>query len=120
LSHRQKRLFTTACILKQATPIVIIDQPEFEGFLEVLNYLDRQGVTLILITNQDIFLPFMDRQEVFLMMTSLNSFSKFVIFILTMVAALISNDTRFFRCLGLNIPFVLCVLSLNFPNGLVC
>ena len=65
LSHRQKRLFTTACILKQATPIVIIDQPEFEGFLEILSYLDRQGVTLILITNQDIFLPFMDRQEVF-------------------------------------------------------
>ena len=65
LSYRQKRLFTTACILMQATPIVIIDQPEFEGFPEILAYLDRHGVTLILITDQDHFLPFLDRQEVF-------------------------------------------------------
>ncbi|MFZ2231885.1 MAG: ATP-binding cassette domain-containing protein [Lactococcus raffinolactis] len=65
LSYRQKRLFTTACILMQATPIVIIDQPEFEGFLEILAYLDRQGVTLILVTDEDKLLPFMDRQEVF-------------------------------------------------------
>ncbi|GAB2022486.1 hypothetical protein RyT2_15600 [Pseudolactococcus yaeyamensis] len=65
LSYRQKRLFTTACILMQATPIVIIDQPEFEGFPEILSYLDHKGVTLILITDQDVFLPFMDRQEIF-------------------------------------------------------
>lgn len=65
LSHRQRRRFTTACILMQATPIVLIDQPEFEDFSEILTYLDRQGVTLILITDQDKFLPFMDRQEVF-------------------------------------------------------
>ena len=49
----------------QATPIVIIDQPEFEGFPEILAYLDRQGVTLILVTDEDKLLPFMDRQEVF-------------------------------------------------------
>ncbi|GAX47332.1 ATP-binding cassette domain-containing protein [Pseudolactococcus reticulitermitis] len=65
LSHRQKRLFTTACILMQATPIVIIEQPEFEGFPEILTYLDQKGVTLLLVTDQEQFLPFMDRQEVF-------------------------------------------------------
>jgi len=47
------------------------------------------------------------------MMTSLNSFSKFVIFILTMVAALISNDTRFLGVLAL-------IALACFVRGLVC
>lgn len=65
LSYRQKRWFTLACILKQATPIVLIDQPEFEGFPELLTYLDQQGTTLLVITDQPEFLPYLDRQEVF-------------------------------------------------------
>lgn len=65
LSHRQKRQFTTACILNQDTPMLLIDQPEYEGFSELASYLDQKGITLILITDDTRFLPFMDRQEVF-------------------------------------------------------
>lgn len=65
LTFRQKRLLTTACILMQETPIVIFDQPEFEHFSDILTYLDHKGVTVILVTNQTQFMPFVDRQEVF-------------------------------------------------------
>ncbi|WP_394205152.1 hypothetical protein [Lactococcus chungangensis] len=52
------------------------------------------------------------------MMTSLNSFSKFVIFILTMVAALISNDTRFLGVLALIALACFVRAQLKFPKWL--
>src|SRR5574341_97295 len=65
LSFRQKKLFTTACILMQQTPIVLVDQPEFAYFQYILAYLDDKGVTIILTSASDLFTPLMDRKEVF-------------------------------------------------------
>ncbi|MDN6437446.1 MAG: hypothetical protein L0J80_04735 [Lactococcus sp.] len=65
LSFRQKKLFTTACILMQQTPIVLVDQPEFTYFQYILAYLDDKGVTIILTSASDLFTPLMDRKEVF-------------------------------------------------------
>ncbi|MDR1606199.1 MAG: ATP-binding cassette domain-containing protein [Streptococcaceae bacterium] len=65
LSFRQKRLFTTATILMQETPVLIFDQPETERFPEILAYLDRKQVTVVLTNAADQFIPLMDRQEVF-------------------------------------------------------
>ncbi|MCJ1977618.1 ATP-binding cassette domain-containing protein [Lactococcus paracarnosus] len=65
LSFRQKKLFTTACILMQQTPIVLVDQPEFAYFQDILAYLDDKGVTVILTSASDLFTPLMDRKEVF-------------------------------------------------------
>ena len=62
LSFRQQKLFSTACILMQDTPIVIFDQPEIACFSEILHYLDQKGVTVILTSASKLFLPLMDRE----------------------------------------------------------
>lgn len=62
LSFRQQKLFTTACILMQDTPIVIFDQPEITYFSAILNYLDQKGVTVILTSASKLFLPLVDRE----------------------------------------------------------
>lgn len=62
LSFRQQKLFTTACILMQDTPIVIFDQPEIACFSEILHYLDQKGATVILTSASKLFLPLMDRE----------------------------------------------------------
>lgn len=62
LSFRQKKLFATACILMQDTPIIIFDRPEQTYFSQILHYLDQKGVTVILTSANQTFLPLMDRE----------------------------------------------------------